>query len=373
MHDVIVVGAGPGGSTAARHLARSGLDVLLVDRARFPRDKPCGGIARPGIVQLVGERVHEAVEARIRRHRVFLDGRPVAECRDSALLFRRTRLDALLVDIAREEGATIMEGAQVESVDLSTSGVARVLLRDGTELAALCVVGADGAYSRVARSLGLAGGPLRARRGDIAVRFESDVPRSIVEGLLGPPEEARRGSYFQVGLLGMGWAFPKEGGLNVGMGVGGMGRTDLLPRARRFLADLGLERYAPLLRGEHIPCELLPRVTADRALLVGDAAGAANPMTGCGIEDAMKTGVLAARSLSRVLGRGLEPTADRLASYEASLGTLRRIQHLRGLGLELVGRLQRRGLVTEPWMARSLRLMARFDVDSFVWTDPARF
>ena len=105
MHDVVVVGAGPGGSTAARHLARRGIGVLLIDRARFPRDKACGGIATPGIVSIVGEEMLAVVEQRCEVCRFVLDMEPVADYHDRTLIFKRRRFDKLLLDLAREAGA----------------------------------------------------------------------------------------------------------------------------------------------------------------------------------------------------------------------------------------------------------------------------
>ena len=372
MHDVVVVGAGPGGSTAARHLARGGLDVLLLDRARFPRDKPCGGIATPGIVSIVGEEMLQVVEQRVEVCRFVLDMEPVADYRDRTLLFKRPRFDKLLLDLAREAGAGIREGAPVESVSASAPDHAEVVLEGGERISARCVVGADGAYSRVARSVGL-WRPLRGRQGNFAMHIEMELPRSKVDEILGPPEELRRTSYFFVGLHGMGWAFRKEGGLNVGVGVGSMGRSDARSWADRLLDGLGLGQFRSRLRGRHIPGGFLPRVTADRVLLVGDAAGAGNPTTGCGIEDAIKTGMLASKALLRTFPRGLEPTAGRLRAYERSLGTMRLLQSSRGNMLRLIHDIQRRGWATHDWMRFALRMISRFDLETYVWTDPLRF
>lgn len=114
-------------------------------------------------------------------------------------------------------------------------------------------------------------------------------------------------------------------------------------------------------------------MTAERVLLVGDAAGAGNPTTGCGIEDAIKTGMLAAKALGRILPRGLEPNTGRLRAYELSLGTLRRIQSSRGIVLKLIRDIQRRGWGTHDWMRLSLKMISRFDLETYVWTDPLRF
>ncbi len=371
-HDAVVVGAGPGGSTAARKLAERGHDVLMVERERFPRDKACGGIATIGIVDLVGEAINEVVEQYSRRTKFYLNMKPVIDYKDPNVLFRRTRFDKLLVDLATEAGAGLMEGSDVVGIEYPGEGPVEVVLRSGDRIKAKCVVGADGPYSAVARSTGLFL-PLMDRQGNFAVYIEKDVPQSEADAILGPPEEMRRNSYFFVGMHGLGWVFRKEGGINVGIGEGTMGRSDLLRWARHFLDDLGMGRFKKDLRGHHIPGAFLPSVTAERVLLVGDAAGAGNPTTGCGIEDAMKTGILASRALDSILCKGREPTLARLQVYEKSLRTLKRIQSGRARLLRLLRGLQTRGMGTEFWMRWSLKAIGRFDLEDLLWTDASRF
>ncbi len=358
---------------AARRCAEAGLDVLLLDRSDFPRGKPCGGIAKPGVIDLVGGQVEETIEARVRICRLLLNMRPVVDYRDHTVLFRRERFDSLCVDLAKEAGASFRVGARVVAVDNHAPDRAEVVLSDGARVAGRCVVGADGPYSTVARSSGLATEPLARRRGNFALYFEAEVPRHEVDAILGPPEELRRASYFFEGLHGMGWVFRKEGCVNVGIGVGSMGPSDIRRRASAFLDELGWRRFERSLRGMHIPCGFLPRVTADRVLLVGDAAGASNPMTGCGIEDALKTGVIAARTVCSVLSRGLEPNVTRLEAYERALHTLRRIQSMRAMGLKCIWWAQRRNWASERWMRWTLEAMARLRLETFVWTDATRF
>jgi flavin-dependent dehydrogenase len=278
----------------------------------------------------------------------------------------------LLVDLALEEGASLQEGARVVSIDNGPDNHAEVHLEGGDVIKARAVVGADGPYSVVARSTGLSR-PLHERRGNFAIYVEEEMARSEVDAILGPPEDCRRHSYFFVDLTGMGWAFRKDDGLNVGIGVACMGRSDVGERVRRFLDDLGLGHLKGDLHGHHIPGDFLPRTTTARVLLVGDAAGAGNPTTGCGIEDAMKTGILASRVLSDLQSRGLEPTATRLHAYESSLNTMRRLQRVKIGALGLVNRLQERGLASEHWITLSLRTLVRFDLERFIWSDATRF
>jgi flavin-dependent dehydrogenase len=344
----------------------------MVERERFPRNKACGGIATTGIIDLVGEPIHEVVEQYSRHTKFYLNMKPVIDYKDPNVLFRRTRFDKLLVDLATEAGAGLMEGSEVDSVENPLDGPVEVVLRRGDRIKARCVVGADGPYSVVSRSAGLFV-PLRDRQGIFAVYIEKDVSQSEADAMLGPPEEMRRNSYFFVGMHGLGWVFRKEGGINVGIGEGTMGRSALLRWADHFLDALGLGRFKKDLRGQHIPGAFLPSVTAERVLLVGDAAGAGNPTTGCGIEDAMKTGILATRALDSIFSKGHEPTLTRLQVYESSLKTLKRIQSGRARALRLLRWVQRRGMGTEPWMRWSLKAIGRFDLEDLLWTDASRF
>jgi flavin-dependent dehydrogenase len=353
-------------------MAKAGLDVLIVEGERFPRDKACGGIATRGIFDLVGPSLDEVIDQYCERTKFFLNMRPVVEYDDPDLLFRRSRFDQLLVDLATEEGAGLKDGVRVIGVDNSAKDHVDIELDGGEMLKARAVVGADGCYSTVSRSVGLFR-PLHSCRGNFAVYLEKDLPRKQVDAILGPPDDLRRHSYFFVGMTGMGWAFRKARGINVGIGIYCMSRSDIRERAERFLDDLGLGEFKDELHGQHIPGEFLPRVTADGVLLVGDAAGASNPSTGCGIEDAMKTGVLAAKCLVNLHERGRPYTAGNLRAYESSLATMRRLQSSKLVLLSVVTRLQQRGLGTYHWMSVFLRTIVRLDLERFIWSDPTRF
>lgn len=173
---VIVVGGGPAGSSAAFFMARAGLDVLLLDRARFPRDKPCSEYMSPqasrilesmdaldavessGAAQLTGMRVHAPNGATI--HGEFLADHGYRGFRDRGLAVRRTILDAILLDRARESGVRVLEQTRVTDVVREAGGrVTGVRISDGdpirTELTAQIVVGADGLRSVIGRRLGL--------------------------------------------------------------------------------------------------------------------------------------------------------------------------------------------------------------------------
>src|SRR5438034_7512788 len=152
--DVAVVGAGPAGSMTAYRLARAHARVLLIDKARFPRDKPCGGGLTMRAVRQLPFSVEPVVEDRITRARCRLRYGPVMERESSrvlCLMTQRRRLDAFIVERALEAGATFRDGVGVV-VESETQ-----LLVGGEPVEVDALIGADGANGITARSLGLGG------------------------------------------------------------------------------------------------------------------------------------------------------------------------------------------------------------------------
>lgn len=382
--DVVVVGAGPAGSSLAARLAGSGARVLLLDERTFPRSKPCGDCVSPGARPLLEELGVAADLAatdaaalegwRIRtpggrwfegRFGVDGTGAPV-----TGPALPRRDLDALLLSAAARAGARVRQGVRVVDLvreDGRVTGV-RVRDREGGEetLAARLVAGADGLRSTVARRLG---GVRRGPRGRLAVvaRYEDGPDPGE------PPSGAMRLS--GEGCLGM-----------APLGGGRWNVTVVVPRGRaralaadrdRFLAarlaDYGVaDRMVGARRTGELeitgPFETSPvRTTAPGALLVGDAAGYFDPFTGQGIFRALAGARLAAACALEVLGTpgaavpggaagppggGEAGEEAALLRYERELGRLcdpsRRVQRL----IDLV--LSRRALV-EP----AARLLAR--------------
>ena len=308
-YDAAVIGAGPAGSVTAIHLARGGARVLLVDKARFPRDKPCGGGLTLRAVRQLPVDPGPVVEHEVDRMAFRLAWRGHFERRGArgpfVLMTQRRRLDAYLAEQAAAAGATFRDGVKVTDV---AEGSLKV---DGEEVAARIVVGADGANGTTARSLGL-GGPITH-----GVAFEGNAPF----------EDRFRGvAVIELGTIpgGYGWVFPK--GDHVNVGVGGWEAEG--PRLRDHLAELcrrhGIDHDAlESVRGHRLPLRREGFVPARGCtLLVGDAAGLVDPLTGDGMYEAFVSARLAAEaSLDVLAGRAetVEPYAERLA---AALGAL---------------------------------------------------
>jgi menaquinone-9 beta-reductase len=344
--DVIVVGAGPAGSTVATHLARAGLDVLVLEKAEFPREKVCGdGITPRGVKQLVDLGVDTRPEAGWRSNRglrvvgggvsVELDWPELAGWPAHGLVRTRRDFDDMLAGHARAAGARIEHGVSVSgaSTDERTGRVVGVTARRGPDketvgYTAPLVVACDGVGARTALSVG------RSRREDrplgVAVRRYYTSPRHDDEYL-----ETHLGLHGGRGvdphlLGGYGWIFGMgDGTVNVGLGVLSSDgpKQDHRAMLRSWLAGLpeewGLheDNATGPVGGAGLPMGLgRTPVYRDGLLLAGDAGGMVNPFSGEGIAYALQSGAMAAEHVAQALARPAGPGRERaLAAYPAAV------------------------------------------------------
>ncbi|MGH2724063.1 MAG: geranylgeranyl reductase family protein [Actinomycetota bacterium] len=322
--DVLVIGSGPGGSAAAYHLARHGVDVLVVDKASFPREKVCGdGLTPRGVraVQRMGVDATEAGFIRVEGLRVYgptvtlnLPWPKLERFPDFGVVRTRHDFDHLLAQRAIKAGARVWERTEALAplVDRSWVVGARVRREGGEDetVRARFVVAADGASSRFAQKAGVRRDPTRPL--GVAARRYYRSPRE-------------QGTYLEswfdlleggVILPGYGWIFPVgDGILNVGAGLLNTTKMfkEISPRRMldTFVAhlppdwEIGEETAAgPVLSGP-LPMGMNRRPLALPGLLVvGDAGGLVNPFTGEGIAYAMETGELAAELVHDAMASG---------------------------------------------------------------------
>jgi len=329
--DVIVVGAGPAGATAARRLAAEGLRVMMIERFALPRQKPCGG----GISTRVLARFDWLADA-LREIPVnaisslYLEGPSGGVFRMCAngpavILIRRIEFDYLLAKRAILAGAELIAPAAISQASQDAAGVT-LRTRDGREFRAPMVVAADGVNSVMARRLGLNPGWAPAR---LALDMMEETP---IASLHAAEPDTLSVFYGYGGAHGYAYIFPKCDHVNVGIGylLPYFKQVDLAPYdlQQRFIADL---RSRGLLDGasrrEYFTPFLLPiggplSKTADgRVLLAGDAGGFVNGFSAEGIYYAMVTGDLAAQAIlaardSRAPG-GIAPARARRAYVRA--------------------------------------------------------
>jgi geranylgeranyl reductase family protein len=280
--DAVVVGAGPAGSTTAYRLASAGASVLLVDKAHFPRDKPCGGgltmrAARllPFSVDPVVEDVTHRFELRLDYRSSFVRGSKQPLC----FLTQRRRLDEFLAQRAAAAGAEFRDGVSVSFDD-------GAVVVDGERVGARATVGADGVNGITARTFGL------GRDHGHGVALEGNAPL----------DERYRGKLvLELGVVpgGYAWVFPKGDHANFGVGGWESEGPRLRDHLRRLCAAHRVE-YESLtdLRGYRLPYRRPTSTLArDNVLLVGDAAGLVDPLTGDGMYEAFVSGKLASEAI----------------------------------------------------------------------------
>jgi geranylgeranyl reductase family protein len=334
---VIVVGGGPGGSTLAWELARQGVDVTVLERTRFPREKVCGDYVEPRGLRILDrmgclERLEAGGRLQVSQTATFVDW----ECRYSGEVpfygldgdlppyghvIARDELDDAMLATARVAGATVHEKTSVTSVDAGSSGVL-VHAKRGTKTVRYrgrLVVGADGANSVVAKRSGLTVDDPRYIA--VAQRAYATVDDDVGEAVF----------FFDTDLFpGYGWMFPLGGG-KVNLGVG------ILSEARNTFGLHVPELFASFLEGlrdVHPRCKTLelcaPPIGGivktygaagpnhfDGGLLVGDAGSFVDPMTGEGITPAMESALLASPVLVEALAAG-RCDAAKLSAYETA-------------------------------------------------------
>jgi geranylgeranyl reductase family protein len=342
--DVIVVGAGPAGATTAFYLAQSGLDVLLLEKSRFPREKVCGdGLTPRAVKSLVGMGISVSEQdgwVRNKGLRVIGAGQrlelawpELSSYPGFGVVRTRHDLDEALARRAEQAGARLIEGVTVTGpLRHERSGRIRgVIARpDGGEersYAARVVVAADGNSSRLSVSMGL------RKRDDrplgVAVRTYYTSPRhddDYLESWLDLWDGDRL-------LPGYGWIFGMgDGTSNVGLGLlntsAAFGHTDYHALLRKWLKGMPAEwgfteenRTAPI-RGAALPMGFNRTPQYHQGLLlVGDAGGMVNPFNGEGIAYAMESGQILARTVTQALARGRGAETERvLAGYPHALG-----------------------------------------------------
>jgi geranylgeranyl reductase family protein len=313
--DAIVVGGGPAGSATAIRLADAGASVLLADRATFPRDKPCGGgLTTRAFKQCpvdptpVVEEEVDVVELRFRYREEVVRHAAAPVIR----MTQRRRLDAYLVDAARASGVDVREGVRA-TLDPET----RTLALEGDRVRGEVVVGADGANGTTAKALGLGGGIVHG------VAYEGNVPYGVV-----PRERYARRAVVELADIpgGYGWVFAKGDHVNVGVGAWQAEGPRIREHLARVCAAHGIEEDAlEHLRGHRLPLRRPgTAIASERALLVGDAAGLIDPVSGDGMYECFVSARLASQAILDLLDGRSSSLAGYGAAVDAALSPLHR-------------------------------------------------
>lgn len=296
-YDVLIVGAGPAGTITGYCLARAGFHVLIFEAARLPRYKPCAGAVAARILDILDFDISPVLERAIysfyfthkfERGHLFTAESPLA------YMVMRDKFDCLLAEMATQAGAKVIQEAKVTDVKIHDDKV--VVVAAGKEFYGQILIGADGSKGIVAKKLELSDD----RRLVVTVQSEVFVDSSIM---------AELGSLMWTDIgsvpFGYAWSFPKADHLSIGVGA--------LQKRTRGLKNYFwecLESMVPSYQSIQIYVHPLAiwggryKLAGNRFLLVGDAAGITDPLTGEGIYYAIRSGVLAAQVIGRCLPRG---------------------------------------------------------------------
>ena len=310
--DVVVVGAGPAGAVAARECATRGLHTLVLEKAVFPREKPCGGGVSLAAERLLPDPLPSGVvEVRCSLLRT-VHGRWRRELSYPVPFLasvRRAAFDAHLLQQAAAAGATVRHGLEAE---WEGSGPREVVLRAGNvHLRAAGVIVADGVTGRVSRVL------RSWKPGQLALCLTAEAE---MEGHQGDPFR-REGIEVHYAFVptGYGWLFPKSDRLYVGLGAHLPAASGLRSAFHEFV-EMNRLRLLSAPRAALVPVAGMGQnLVGDGWLMVGDAAGLADPFSGEGIRYALASGRWAAQTLAGCLQRGDVPTQTALATYPQQL------------------------------------------------------
>lgn len=318
MYDVIVVGAGPGGSSAAAFAARNGLSTLLLDRADFPRDKVCGDGLTPqaiywldllGCVDHVLDHTKSCIKScdlYINRDLVLTGGFPPnTKYPDFCILLDRRRFDHILVNHAIASGARFEPNCPVRGIAHRSDSIV-VTVDSGNKqvnFSGRIVIGADGVSSVVSRSIGNV-----LRDGATALSLRTYYRNVKYQG-------SQIKVYFDERFFpGYGWVFvDDEGFANIGLGYAFDKAFPVSPNLKDIFQAFLKDDLADLLReasqcggvsGGAVAFYKPNRIVADRIMLIGDAANQADPLNGGGIHKAMESAYLAVEAARRALSIG---------------------------------------------------------------------
>jgi len=309
LYDLTVVGGGPAGATCARRAAEAGLDVVLLEKAQHPREKPCGGALGPQTIQNLELDISSVIEQTFNAAVVHTPSGHVVTLSSKELIghiVTRSKFDGYLLQEAEEAGVEVVQGVEVVGLEQLRSGIRTLVVGDSYKSHLL--VGADGVNGILAKELGIRS---KWAPEQVGVCIVAEAPMSSIDfesAMTTHGVERSPAIEFYFGLVswGYGWCFPKKEGFNIGIGCR-VDKSENLQNAWEKLVALlerekGIELDVSNKVSYRVPLgDRLKRCIARRSMLIGDAAGLVSPLTGEGISYAIQSGDLAAKVASEVV------------------------------------------------------------------------
>ncbi len=338
MHDLLVIGGGPAGATCARRAAEMGLDVVLVEKEMFPREKPCGGALSPRVIDLLDVDISHLFQREYQGALLHTpSGKQTILTRDGfkGYLIQRQEFDNFLLKKADEAGVEVIQGSEIVAIEHLRKGIRA--LGVGESYKAHLLIGADGVNGITSKHLRIRD---RWDPESIAVCIKAEAPMnsSQIEQVMTPDGRHNLSVldlYFGMVEWGYGWCFPLRESLNIGIGCRMDKSHNLRDRWEKFISHIEKTKDCELeIVGEtsaRVPVGgLTGRYVARRSMLVGDAAGLVSPVSGEGISYAIESGILAADTASNAVRN---KSSAYITEYEQRLkqGLLRELTVMRDL------------------------------------------
>ncbi|NJD52362.1 MAG: NAD(P)/FAD-dependent oxidoreductase [Candidatus Methanoperedens sp.] len=303
-YDTIVVGAGPAGSFTALKLAEQGQKVLLIDKQGRDRYKPCGGGMCTRCLKLVGEPPDEVIERKVKKETLYTKNKSFSvSCSESVekkgIVVYRNKFDSWLIDRAEAKGVEILEKSKVDSIKMN--GGATIKLEGGKEFESDVLVGAWGASSYLYKYINIS-----PPKYYISISQELKLPSGLVEERLNEPEIFWDGNITTNGYF---WIFPRKEGVNIGYIEQTKKANGIKEKFNKIIQNhpiisqklKGSEEMkinGRSLFGHPVAESYLDKFHGDHFVLVGEAGGLINSLTGEGIYYALKSAELAASIIS---------------------------------------------------------------------------
>jgi geranylgeranyl reductase family protein len=339
LYDVVIVGAGPAGSIAAKNIALKGYKVLLFDKSKFPREKVCAGGLSNKVMSIHPE-MEKYTSNKYKLIQAYAGSYeyPFRYRSENGLGYQTTReyFDHMLVKDAITAGANFKEQEKIVDIIIESDKV--VIVSEKAKYAAKIVLGADGTSSIVGKKTGI--NPFW-KKNQIAshIRMQIELPEALIKKYVNEDYPLSFHSNYR-GTPGIGYIYPKKNHINVGICTQTPERLPLRDLLDHYISDCQEKKLLPPFKpskyeGSIYPiCGPLKKIYCNRAMLLGDAAGFTNPFDGEGIYQAIYSGDIAA-----------EVTIDALKANDFSEGFLKKYQ---GMCMKAFGNALRKAAKLAP-------------------------